>query len=331
MKPSNPTPPPQSSSDRQACTPPIAGRWPATLLSPTTLGCSKRSLYPPCANAETLSLKLLSLVGNALCPWLSVEQYFKWFYSRTSLPPEKRAYWLDRVDRLVACPLNAEIPRVPGAGRFKNGRVIMHNGISVDPRSFYGIYGLLLLHCNRGVHEPQEELVFGRVLPEQREGALMLELGSYWSFYSLWFHRCVKGARCIMVEPVAENLHAGQKNFQLNGAKGQFVHAYVGGRNGRHQDGTSIIGVDDFLKEQAIDWVDILHADIQGFELDMLTGAAQSLRERRVRCAFVSTHTNELHSECEELLAKAGYRIITSINRDASYSEDGILVAKAPG
>ena len=295
-----------------------------------TLNQSTSSVYPRCVNADTLPLRLLAFLGNTLCPWLSVEQYFKWFYSRTTLPPEKRTYWLDRVNRLVACPLNAEISRVPNSGRLKNGRIIMHNGILIEPSSFYGIFGLLLLHCNRGVHEPQEELVFGRVLSEQREGALMLELGSYWSFYSLWFHQRVKGARCIMVEPLAENLAAGKKNFDLNGAQGQFVQAYAGDRNGRHQDGTAIIGVTEFLNQQSIEFLDVLHADIQGFEFDMLNGAAEALRDRRIGWLFVSTHTNDLHSDCEQLLVNTGYKVVASIDRDASYSEDGILVVKAP-
>jgi hypothetical protein len=289
-----------------------------------------RSVYPRCTAANSLRLFTLALVGNALAPWLSVHQYFNWFYSRTNLVPEKRRYWLDRVNRLMACPLNAEIPRVPHSGRLKNGRLIMHNGILVDPSSFYGIYGLLLLHCNRGVHEPQEEIVFGRVLAEQREGAVMLELGAYWSFYSLWFHGRVIRASCLMVEPISENLEAGKRNFALNGLRGQFIQAYVGDGNGQHEDGTRIVGVDDFLREQSIEFLDILHSDIQGSELQMLNGAAEALRNRRIGWLFVSTHTNDLHADCERLLVQAGYEILASINRDASYSEDGILVARRP-
>jgi hypothetical protein len=295
-----------------------------------TLTQSKSPVYPRCETGNTLQLKLLALLGNTLRPWLSIEQYFNWFYSRTTLPPEKRTYWLDRVNRLVSCPVNGEIPRVACSGKLKNGLLVMHNGILIDPATFYGIFGLLLLSANRGVHEPQEELMFGRVLSEQREGALMLELGAYWSFYSLWFQQRVKGGRSILVEPLAENLEAGRRNFQLNGAQGDFVHAYVGDRSGRHADGTRIIGVDDFLEERGIEYLDILHADIQGYELDMLNGTARALRDMRIGWLFVSTHRNDLHSDCEGLLLNAGYKVVASVNRDASYSEDGILVVKSP-
>src|SRR5580765_2967273 len=168
---------------------------PLNRLRTMNLVLGKPSIYPRCVSGATLPLKLLAMIGNTLCCCLTVEQYFKWFYSRTELPPEKREYWLNRVNRLLACPENASFPRVSNAGRMRDGLLVMHNGIDVDPKSFYGIYGQLLLHCNRGVHEPQEELIFGRILSEQRANAVMLELGAYWSFYSLWFHQCVKGAR----------------------------------------------------------------------------------------------------------------------------------------
>ena len=98
---------------------------------------------------------------------------------------------------------------------------MMHNGTRIA----YGSYGtedteyvMRMLAANRGVHEPQEEKIFQQVLPLMPAGAVMLELGAYWGFYSLWFTRAVAGARCFLVEPTWSNLNAGRLNFSLNGA-----------------------------------------------------------------------------------------------------------------
>jgi methyltransferase FkbM-like protein len=289
---------------------------------------SRNPLYPRCTGSTVIQ-RILALGGNALSPWLSVDHYFFWFYAYTDLPRWHRRHWRKRIRRLVACPSNASVSRVPHSGRIREGRLIMHNGLEIDPLSC-SLWGLLLLHCNRGVHEPQEELAFARALAEQRKGALMLELGSGWSLYSLWFHQSVEEARCVMLEPSAERLEAGRKNFRLNGAHGEFIQAYVGARNSRHEDGCRVVCVDAFLRERGADCVDVLHADIQGSELEMLEGAAEALRERRVGWLFISTHSNTLHSGCEQLVLRAGYQIVASYDLDGSCSEDGILVARRP-
>jgi hypothetical protein len=45
----------------------------------------------------------------------------------------------------------------------------------------------------------------------------MIELGSFWAFYSLWFHAVVPLATNYMIEPVLQNLNYGRTNFELNG------------------------------------------------------------------------------------------------------------------
>ena len=57
-----------------------------------------------------------------------------------------------------------------------------------------------VLHRNRGVHEPGEERMFAEVIRRMPPGALMIELGSYWAFYSTWFGKAVPSARIFCVE-----------------------------------------------------------------------------------------------------------------------------------
>jgi len=149
--------------------------------------------------------------------------------------------WRHRIDIDIACPDNAFIPRVPGAGELQDGLITMHNGIKVGGLSYYGSGIMNLLIENRGVHEPQEERAFSEVLP-----------------------------------------------YILN----------------------------------------ILHSDIQGFEVDMLKGAREMLSNRKVDLIFISTHSNEVHADCIELLEAQDYVILASADLDNTFSVDGLIVAK---
>lgn len=236
----------------------------------------------------------------------------------------------ERISNVRACPDNDLIPRVADAGKIQNGCLIMHNGLKVDPLSYYGHKGKKLLVKNRGLHEPQEEKVFAEVLKDLPENAVMLELGSYWAFYSIWFNSVVKNARCFMIEPHELLIRMGMKNFHINNMKGVFYHAFAGAESGKNEKGEKIISVDDFIEEQKIDFIHILHSDIQGFELDMLKGAKKLIERKKVGYFFISTHSNELHNRCIEYLSQYGFILVASANMDESYSYDGLIVMRAP-
>lgn len=244
--------------------------------------------------------------------------------------------WDERVALAVASPDNAMIPRVDGAGTARNGCMTMHNGLRVGIESYYGSELMRLVAKNRGVHEPQEERVFEEVLAFMPPGASVLELGAYWSFYSMCFARRVgaSSARCMMVEPDKANLEHGRKNFALNnllvpmGERASFINAYVGAIDGVTDDSVPILTVDTLLSRAGLQRLDILHADIQGAELEMLQGAASLFARRAVDYVFVSTHSMELHAACLARIASPDYEIIAQADPKASYSYDGIIVAR---
>ncbi|HJN11214.1 MAG: hypothetical protein QGG09_13435 [Pirellulaceae bacterium] len=121
-----------------------------------------------------------------------------------------------RIRELRADPSNERIVRVPLAGQIVDGYLITHNGLRVLPNDPGYVS---LLQSNRGCHEPQEEFLFQEVLPHIRPGGVILELGAYWAFYSMWFAKVVPNARCYLVEPRQKNLRVGKANFATNGVK----------------------------------------------------------------------------------------------------------------
>jgi hypothetical protein len=74
--------------------------------------------------------------------------------------------------------------------------------------------------------------------------------------------------------------------------------------------------------------IDILHSDIQGFELQMLQDITKLLFQNRIKYLFISTHSNDLHYKCIKLLKECNYRIIASADFETdTFCYDGIIVA----
>ncbi len=203
----------------------------------------------------------------------------------------------------------------------------MHNGIEVEVNGYYGDGITRMLLANRGCHEPQEEVVFQHVVETLPANAVMIEAGAYWAFYSIWFSKTVTDARIYLIEPEEANLEVGRRNFAHNDCEGEFTRGYVGSRPGKAADGVDIIAIDAFAAQRGLNHIHMLHADVQGFELEMLDGCNRLLSAQAVDYLFISTHSQELHLQAAERLVQHGYRILVSVDMEESYSLDGILVA----
>jgi len=199
--------------------------------------------------------------------------------------------------------------------------VYLHNGLKVPisgPFAYCGTFSSVLA-INRGVHEPLEEFVFQEALNRLPTSPVMLELGAYWGHYSMWLKVARPGSTVHLIEPVLKNLNAGKHNFALNGFTGQFMQSFVG---------KDQFVVDRYLAEKGIKKLDILHSDIQGYELEMLEGCSESLAANAIDRIFVSTHSQQLHLDVIKQLEKFNYRIEVSSDYDSgTTSFDGFIFA----
>ncbi|MGI9510165.1 MAG: FkbM family methyltransferase [Geminicoccaceae bacterium] len=239
----------------------------------------------------------------------------------SSVPPKGEELF-DRFREIISDPLNLLIERVPMAGIVADDKITLHNGLRVPTGVYYGDFTSIIA-INRGVHEPLEEYVFQEVLRQldPTQPIEMIELGSYWAHYSMWLKSRFPQARTTCVEPDYDNLEAGRANFALNGMSGAFIQAMVADKK---------FQIDAFLAKEPRA-IDILHADIQGYEIEMLIGSAKSLADRKIRRVFISTHSQELHENVIEFLKKFGYRIdISSDYAEETTSCDGLIYASLP-
>lgn len=232
--------------------------------------------------------------------------------------------FLGRFREIVSDPLNLLIKRHPLAGIVNENLVHLHNGHRVPlsgPYAYYGDFSKILV-INRGVHEPLEEYVFQELLNVLPKAPTMLELGAYWGHYSMWLKKMHPKSTTYLVEPDEANLKAGMYNFNQHGYKGKFIQAVVG--KGQFE-------VDAFIKNKRLSKLHVLHADIQGYEIEMLDGCSGSLHEKSIDYIFISTHSQEIHNEVINKLNFLEYRIEVSSDVDIeTTSFDGFVFASTP-
>lgn len=275
-------------------------------------------------------MKNVPVVYNSI---LFILNSFNYFNIRFRLQYPKyhlTDYWKKRIEKVKASTDNNRIAHVKDAGKIFHDHQLMHNGIKITLGSYYDYGNTHLLEQNRGVHEPQEEFVFQEMIKFLPEGASMMELGSYWAFYSLWFASQVKKANCYMVEPDPHKMNFGKLNFKLNHLKGTFCLGFID-KDTNTKKGIPVYHIDELMRKFQLEFLHVLHSDIQGYEFNMLKGAEKALTEKQIGYLFISTHSNQLHQDCIQELKSKGYQIICNANLDESYSVDGIIIAKLPG
>jgi len=195
-----------------------------------------------------------------------------------------------------------------------------------------------IIHALKGHCKPQEEKVFHEVLKHVRDDATMVELGASWAYHSLWFRKDHPNRRNFLVEPIAEKAEEGRQNFALNGCEADLTVGYVGAPRfatgpfldwDGHTVDVPCIVLDEFVRAKGIDFIDVLHADIQGAELEMLEGARELFLWNRIGYVFLSTHFDR-HQPCRRFLLDAGYTLIAEHTVEEGYAADGLIVAQGP-
>lgn len=276
-----------------------------------------------------LKQKIKNIPGfyNAILSVLNIVNYFDWRFHRAFPKYRLSPYWQQRIATVKASADNQRFSHVPEAGMIFKNYQLLHNGLKITLGSYYDYGNTHLLIENKGIHEPQEEFAFAEILPLIPKGGTMMELGSYWAFYSMWFASRVNGARCFMIEPDPHKMNFGKLNFKLNDLTGTFDLGYITNTTNIKRSIPSY-SVDYLMKKHRIDRLNILHSDIQGFELKMLQGCEVAFKNKSIDYFFISTHSNDLHQDCIKKLKGNGYTIVCEADLDASYSVDGLIVAK---
>lgn len=256
---------------------------------------------------------------------------------------------LERAVMTVSCRDSDTIPKVADAGQIREeggSRVqIMHNGLKVAAGGYHGDWMAQVIRGLRGHHEPQEELVYYHLLRYVRHGALMVELASFWAYYTLWFLREIPDSTAICIEPDPANIEVGKRNALLNSVtqRIRFVEAWVGGEErashralcestGSPRD-LPCLNMDSLLRMVELRTIELLHVDAQGAELPFLRSLETAVQEQRIRFLVTSTHHSSIsgspttHEDCLRELERLGAVILTEHSIQESFSGDGLIAA----
>ena len=258
-----------------------------------------------------------------------------------------------RIEITVSCQDSSPIPKVADAGECGLDEFgpfqIMHNGLKITKDCYQGAWMTKIIELLRGHHEPQEELAFYKVLqalkeePSNFKQQAILELGSFWGYYSMWFLKELPVSRVVCVEPDPMHLEVGKQNFSRNELLGNFINAQIGSKNDSNStficvsDGVErsieTLSFSGVLERAELESVDLVHVDIQGSEIELLLDLPNVLKSHRIRFIMVSTHdlvisgSPTTHQDCLKILEDNGAHIITEHSVYESYSGDGFILA----
>jgi len=251
-----------------------------------------------------------------------------------------------RVALTISCTDCKDIPKFEKAGQVEYDHSLnqqiqyMFNGIKIVQGCYHGDWMTYIIAKLKGHHEPQEEKVFYEVLKRipKSENNIIMELGAFWSYYSMWFVNQV-GGKAILVEPNSEKLEVGLRNFNINNLSCASLNGFISSYCNKNdvfidwdltRRNISRYSVDYLIKHfNVVHNLTMLHSDIQGAEFEMLSGSKESLKANKIDYIFISTH-NGKHEPCLGILLKYNYHIIASHEINESVSADGLIVASSP-
>jgi FkbM family methyltransferase len=189
------------------------------------------------------------------------------------------------------------------------------------------------------------EICFRRIydaMPIRPEFQTLFDVGANCGFYAI--SRCLNHPhlRAVCFEPQPQTFARIGKNAAANGLAGRVraVHAAVGARSSEcelHVSAASSMGIvatsatqfldnpatvrvrmlalDDFAATEGLR-PDVLKIDVEGFEVEVIKGAAACLAH--AQAVALEFHTPDLQRQCRELLARAGFEV--SATRDLMFA-----------
>lgn len=162
------------------------------------------------------------------------------------------------------------------------------------------------------------DVLFGSFIAEQyrllgiaepEKGDWVLDIGGLFGETSLWFSKYVgEEGRVFCFEPVLENYRVLLENLAENGTKNIVpANLAVGETSGEirisgsgggaaHSDSGKIVSctsIDDFVRNNNLARVDMIKMDIEGYEMNALQGAVETLKDFKPKLAIAAYHGGE--------------------------------------
>jgi len=208
--------------------------------------------------------------------------------------------------------------------------------LSGELRGWRWITGSATHGCWLGTYEPESRRAFRQFV---REGDVVCDIGANVGFFTLLASKLAgAGGTVYAFEPVPRNLHLLRRHVSLNDAQNvtilpvavssrsgvaHFAAAANPAMGGLSESGSLEVqteALDELISLQRIAPPSFLKIDVEGAEVEVLTGAANALRDS-VRTILLSTHGFARHEESCALLRTARFdlQLLRDGARDGNY------------
>lgn len=190
-----------------------------------------------------------------------------------------------------------------------------------------------------GTYERSQTLVFA----EKSKGRQILwDLGAHAGYYTLLFKTVNKDSNVYSFEPVENNFRYFQEHVKLNKLDRVKLFKYavsdeegvlkfargnsVGGKLSEDGDMTvPVIKLSRLLKENEIEFPDLIKMDIEGAEYKALKDLKPYLTSDKKPIIFLSTHGKKVQDECLNLMESLNYKITPLDARNTQNTKEFLL------
>lgn len=184
--------------------------------------------------------------------------------------------------------------------------------------------------------------IFRQILDDlnEKSSPVMIEVGGFWSLWSLMFKRKYSEGKSIIIELGKRQLDVGKKNFELNNMNAHFYHGgFFINSSQTFRDRSWVLEYNkspdeivvgpelnffDICKQENVEKISILHMDIQGSEMDLILSLESLFKEKKVNYVVVGTHSNQIHETIENVFKNNQYMLKHNIPFTGN---DGLIVA----
>lgn len=207
------------------------------------------------------------------------------------------------------------------------------------------------------IHEPEEEKWFKKIINEIKpKNGVFINIGAAIGYYVILAKRILPNLEIHAYEPLEKHRQYMKDNLQLNklSLDGITIHPEaVSSRVGNskfypHSYGSSLVSelhvklkylppenqisihctVLNEVTKLIGKVIDLIQVDVQGFEIDVLSGAVESMKSGVINSWLIGTHSLNLHTLCANILMDHNYKIVFE-NFKTLHQPDGIIYARA--
>lgn len=188
----------------------------------------------------------------------------------------------------------------------------------------------------------QQNIFINALNTIDKENPTMIELGACDAYYSLIFNKFFsdKNVKNYCIEISKEFLEIGKRNALNNDCKNiEFINAGIGEINKTSvhvlcdgMDTVDMYTLSDFIKNKNIDFIDVLHMDIQGTEISVLEDITRNDLFKKIRYSFISTHHQDgifgpSYHACHKILENVSKKIHFTDEHNGGVG-DGLIVVE---